>query len=49
MVQTYVLALIAGAGTNPETLLASASKFQALSNKELLMIQAYLLCKISGG
>ena len=49
MVQTYLLALIAGTGTDPEVLLAESKQFQALSEKELLMIQAYLLCKISGG
>lgn len=49
MVQTYLLAIIAGVEPSPEPLLAAATQFQALSDKELLMVQAYLLCKISGG
>lgn len=49
MVQAYLLAVIAGASTDPKVLVVAAAKFQALSEKELLMVQAYLLCKISGG
>jgi hypothetical protein len=49
MVQTYLLAQIAGVPATPETLLASAVQFQTLSQKQLLMIQAQLLCLISGG
>lgn len=49
MVQAYLLTLIAGQAVDPESLLSAATQFQALSEKELLMVQAYLLCKISGG
>lgn len=49
MVQAYLLALIAGTSTDPNVLVIAAAPFQALSEKELLMVQAYLLCKISGG
>lgn len=49
MVQTYLLAQIAGVAPNPGALLAASSAFQVLSPKQLAMIQASLLCQINGG
>lgn len=46
MVQAYSLALIAGVDPDPEALAAAASKFSALSEQQLAMVQAYLLCQI---
>lgn len=48
-VQTYLLAVIAGASTDPKTLQQQAKAFQGLSYERLLEVQAYLLCQISGG
>ncbi len=49
MVWAYLLALISGVSVNPSALAASANLFQSLSEKEIMMVQAYLLCAISGG
>jgi hypothetical protein len=45
-IQTYLLAVIAGGSTDPQTLLTAASQFQNLSGVQLAQIQAYLLCAI---
>jgi len=49
MVQAYELAVIAGVEPDPETLLSNASRFQALDEQQLAMIQVHLLCQILGG
>lgn len=49
VVQTYLLAQIAGGSTDPRTLLASAVKFEACSEQDLMAIQTYLLCTATGG
>ena len=49
MVQTYLLAQIAGIAPDPGALLDLAVAFQMLSEKQLLAIQASLLCQINGG
>ena len=45
-INTYLLALLAGGSTDPQTLLNSATAFQNLSPLQLAQIQAYLLCAI---
>lgn len=45
-IQTYLLAIIAGGSTDPQTLLTAASAFQNLSGVQLAQINAYLLCAI---
>lgn len=46
-VQTYLLALLAGASLNPNTLAAQAAQFEKMNPPTLLEIQAYLLCQIA--
>jgi len=47
-VQTYLLAVLAGASLDPDTLLKNAACFRCLDgfHKE---VQTYLLCQIAGG
>lgn len=47
-IDTYLLALIAGASTDPNILQALAVQFMGSSERELLQIQNYLLCQIAG-
>ncbi len=42
----YLLAQIAGGSTEPNALAEEASQFQALSDKSLSQVTAYLLCAI---
>ena len=49
MVQTYLLAQIAGVAADAQALVAASSCFQVLDEKQLAMIQASLLCQINGG
>ncbi len=46
-IKTYLLAVIAGGSTDPETLAASAKCFYKLSQEQLLEVQTYLLCQIA--
>jgi hypothetical protein len=48
VIQTYLLAVIAGGSTAPGELLDAAINFTVLSEKQLLMIQVSLLCQING-
>ena len=45
-VQTYLLAVAAGGSTDPGTLAESAKDFRGLSARQLMEVQAYLLCQI---
>jgi hypothetical protein len=49
MVQTYLLAQIAGVTPNAGALVAASIGFQNLSFKQLQAIQASLMCQINGG
>lgn len=46
-VKTYLLAVMAGGSTDPETLMSEAKCFQCLTPKQLKMLQPYLMCLIS--
>lgn len=46
-VQTYLLAVIAGASLDPNVLLANAKAFQQLQGASLMEVQNYLLCQIA--
>jgi len=46
-VKTYLLAVIAGGSTDPETLLEAAKCYICLTPKQLKMLQPYLMCLIS--
>lgn len=45
-VNTYLLAVIAGGSTDPETLAQQAAAFQGLQGRHL-QVQDYLLCQIA--
>lgn len=45
--KTYLLAVIAGGSTDPETLMEQAKDFQKLTPKQSKMLQTYLMCLIS--
>lgn len=47
MVQTYLLALIAGASTDPNVLIELAKGFQRVPPAVLQQIEVYLLCQIA--
>jgi hypothetical protein len=49
MVQTYLLAQLAGVTPNAGALVAASIGFQNLSMKQLQAIQASLMCQINGG
>jgi hypothetical protein len=46
-IQTYLLAVIAGGSTDPNTLASQAKGFQTLSHETLLQVQTFLLCQIA--
>lgn len=46
-VQTYLLALIAGASTDPNTLAVQAKCFSCLDAPTLQQVRVYLLCQIA--
>lgn len=46
-VQTYLLALIAGASTDPNTLALQAKCFTCLDTATLQQVRVYLLCQIA--
>lgn len=46
-VQTYLLAVIAGASLDPDVLLANAKAFQKLTGASQIEVQNYLLCQIA--
>ena len=45
-IDTYLLAVIAGGSTDPETLALAAKNYQGIPPGMLRRIQAYLLCQI---
>jgi len=45
-IDTYLLAVIAGGSTNPNTLALAAKDFKGVSDGMTLKMQAYLLCQI---
>ena len=49
MVQTYLLAQLAGVTPNAGALVAASIGFQNLSMKQLQAVQASLMCQINGG
>lgn len=44
MVQTYLLATLVGGSTDPKTLLFNAKEWRGVSEKDLQVVIAYLLC-----
>jgi len=46
-VKTYLLAVLAGGSTDPETLMESAKCFVCLTPKQLRLLQPYLMCLIN--
>ena len=49
MVQTYLLALLAGVSPDPAALVKASCSFQGMDEKQLAMVQTSLLCQINGG
>lgn len=45
-VQTYLLAILAGASLDPNVLQSAAKDFQRLSPASLIEVQTYLLCQL---
>jgi hypothetical protein len=45
-IDTYLLAVIAGGSTDPNTLALAAKDYQGVSSELLQRIQVYLLCQI---